>query len=256
MKISLVIITYNEEKYIKGCIESAKDIAEEVIVVDSYSKDRTVQIAKSLGAKVIEREFKGYADQKNFALEQATGDWIISLDADERLSEELKDEIRNRLGKEDYVAYYVPRKNYYMGAHLKCWSPDRIVRIVKKGKARWQGLVHEKMKVDGKTGIMKNPIIHFPFEGLKDQYEKNLKYAYLLAQEKYEKGIKFKAFDLILRPHLNFLKHFILKGCIKEGMRGLIFSLFYFSYTVFKYSFLYELEKGSKKDGKDIRDNT
>ena len=252
MNISLVIITYNEEKYIRGCIESAKDIVQEVIVVDSYSEDKTTRIAASLGARVIKRPFKGYADQKNFAMEMATGEWIISLDADERLSEELKDEIRKRVGKEEYVAYFVPRKNYYLGEHLKCWSPDRIIRIVKKGRAKWTGLVHEKMRPEGKTGVMKNPIIHFPFENLMDQYEKNLKYARLIAQEKYQNGIRFKASYLFLRPILNFLKHFILKGCIKEGIRGLIFSLFYFSYTVFKYSFLYELEKGDKKHGKNI----
>ncbi len=252
MNISLVIITYNEEEYIKECIESARDIVNEVIVVDSYSEDRTVEIAESMGAKVIKRPFKGYADQKNFAIRKAKGEWIISLDADERLSEDLKNEIRERLGKEDYVAYYVPRKNYYLGKPLKCWSPDRIVRIVKKGKAEWKGLVHEKMEVKGKTGTMKSPVIHFPFENLMDQYRKNLKYAELLAQEKFREGRKFRLFDLLLRPYLNFLKHYVLKGCIKEGIRGLIFSLFYFSYTVWKYSFLYELWHTEGENGKDL----
>ncbi len=252
MKISLVVITYNEEKYIKGCIESARDIVDEVVIVDSFSTDRTVEIAESLGARVLKREFKGYADQKNFAIDNANGEWIISLDADERLSLKLKEEIKKRIGKEEYVAYYVPRKNYYMGKPLKCWSPDRIVRIVKKGKARWQGLVHEKMMVEGKTGVMKNPIIHYPFENLQDQYNKNLKYARLLAEEKYKNGVKFKVIDLLLRPFLNFSKHFFLKRCMFEGIRGLIFSLFYFSYTVWKYSFLYELYHTEEEDGKNL----
>ncbi len=252
MDISLAVITYNEEKYIKECIESAKDIAEDIVVVDSFSTDKTVEIARALGARVAQREFKGYADQKNYAMSLAKGEWIISLDADERLSEELKNEIKSRLGKEEYVAYYVPRKNYYLGKPLKCWAPDRIVRITKKGFAEWKGLVHEKMDVKGKVGVMKNPIIHYPFENLKDQYQKNLKYAELMAREKYEKGRKFNIFDLILRPHLNFAKHFILKGCFLEGIRGLIFSLFYFSYTVWKYSFLYELSQTEDKNGKNV----
>ncbi len=164
----------------------------------------------------------------------------------------MKEEIQKRIGNENYVAYFVPRKNYYLGKPLKCWSPDRIVRITKKGKARWHGLVHEKMKVNGKTGTMKYPIIHYPFEGLKDQYNKNLKYARLLALEKYRNGIRFKITDLLIRPFLNFTKHFFLKRCMLEGIRGLIFSLFYFSYTVWKYSFLYELYHKEGKNGKDL----
>ena len=252
MKISLVIITYNEERHIKECIESARDLVNDIVVVDSFSTDKTVEIAKSLGARVIQREFKGYADQKNYAMDLAEGDWIISLDADERLTEAIKNEIRTRLDREEFVAYYVPRRNYYMGKILKCWSPDRIVRIAKKGFAEWRGLVHEKMKVDGKVGVMKNPIIHFPFDNLKDQYNKNLNYARLMAQEKYRKGRKFNILDLVLRPYLNFVKHYFVKGCILEGMRGLIFSLFYLSYTIWKYSFLYELWHTEDKNGKNI----
>lgn len=252
MRISLVIITYNEEKHIAECIKSAKDLVSEIIVVDSFSKDKTVEIARALGASVIQKKFNGYSDQKNYAMSLATGDWIISLDADERLSTELKTEIRERLDKEECVAYYVPRKNYYLGKPLKCWSPDKIVRIVKKGSGKWHGLVHEKMVIKGRIGTMSNPIIHYPFDNLLDQYQKNLKYAELIAQEKYQSGRKFNIFNLILRPYLNFIKHFILKGCILEGIRGLIFSLFYFSYTVWKYSFLYELYHLEDKNGKDL----
>ncbi len=251
-KLSVVIITYNEEKYIQSCISSVKELADEIIVVDSRSNDKTVEIAKSNGAIVHEREFKGYASQKNFAMEVAQGDWILSLDADECASPELVSEIEkiiNANPAED--GFLIPRKNIYLGKWLKCWSPDYIVRLVRKGKGRWNGMVHEKIQVDGMVGKLKHHIIHIPFESLKDQYVKNTNYAWLMAVQHYKKGRKFSAIDVIIRPFLNFLQHFVVKGCWMEGMRGLIFSLFYLKYTIEKYSFLYELHR-RKENGENF----
>jgi len=249
-KLALIIITYNEEKNIERAIKSAQELVDEVIVVDSYSEDRTREIAESLGAKVHLHEWQGYSEQRNYALSLTNAEWVLFLDADEALSPELKEEIKEVMIQKtpDYDGFLIPRKNWYLGGWLKCWSPDRLLRLAKKDKITWDGLVHEKIKLQGPIGKLKKPILHWPFDSLYHQYEKNLRYAELMAKEKYEKRRKFSILDLIIRPKLNFLKHFLLKGCFIEGIRGLIFSLFYFIYTVQKYSILYELwHKRDKK---------
>ncbi|MEO0258146.1 MAG: glycosyltransferase family 2 protein [candidate division WOR-3 bacterium] len=240
--ITTVVLTLNEEKNIERCIRSALSISKEVIVLDSGSKDNTLSIARELGARCEVREFTDYSDQRNFALGLVKTEWVLFLDADEELSEELKREILYHI--EMYGHYYdgflIPRRNWYLGGFLKCWSPDRLLRLFKAKMGTWEGRVHEKVNIRGRVGYLKGAILHYPFRDLYHQYLKNLNYARLLAEEKFDKGKKFNIFDLTFRPILNFLKHYLLKGCFLEGFRGLIFSLFYFVYTVQKYSILYE----------------
>lgn len=248
--ITTVILTLNEEKNIERSIKSAFSISKEVIVLDSGSKDNTLAIARGLGARCEVREFTDYSDQRNFALSLVRTEWVLFLDADEELSEELKKEILDYI--ESFGQYYdgflIPRRNWYLGGFLKCWAPDRLLRLFKAKKGTWVGRVHEKVSIKGKVGCLKNAILHYPFSDLYHQYTKNLKYAKLLAEEKFDRGRKFNIFDLAFRPTLNFLKHYLLKGCFLEGVRGLIFSLFYFVYTIQKYSFLYEKwRQGIKK---------
>jgi len=250
LPLTTVILTLNEEENIARAIKSAMDISQEILVVDSGSVDNTVKVAESLGAKWVVQPFTNYSEQRNFALSLVKTEWVLFLDADEELSDGLKREIVFYLGTEssNYDGFLIPRKNWYLGNFLRCWSPDRLLRLFKTQKGCWVGKVHEKVKVEGKVALMKNPIYHYPFKNLYHQYSKNLRYAQIMAEEKFEKGRKFNIFDLKVRPFLNFLKHFLLKGCIFEGIRGFIFSLFYMQYTIQKYSMLYELwrTRGSK----------
>ncbi len=247
--LTCVILTLNEELNIQRAIDSVKDLAKEVIVVDSGSTDKTVEIAQNSGAKVIFNEFKDYASQRNFALPLVKTEWVLFLDADEIIPKELAEEIRLKIEdpKSEFDGFLIPRKNWYLGNFLKCWKPDFLLRLFKKDKGSWAGKVHEKVKINGKVGKLRNPILHYPFKDLYHQYSKNLKYARFLAEEKFEKGKKATLFDIKIRPFLNFFKHYLLKGCMWEGMRGLIFSLFYFQYTIQKYTLLYELHQNKKK---------
>ncbi|MDI6850430.1 MAG: glycosyltransferase family 2 protein [bacterium] len=241
LDLTCVILTLNEEENIKRAIESVKDLSKKILVIDSGSKDKTVEIAKNLGAECIFKEFVNYAEQRNYALNLVKTEWVLFLDADEVISEELKKEIIKKLKENpDVDGFLIPRKNWYLGNFLKCWSPDRLLRLFRKDKGKWKGEVHEKVEIKGKIGILKNPILHYPFKDLYHQYSKNLRYAKMLGEEKFKKGEKATLFDLTIRPFLNFLKHYLLKGCIFEGKRGLIFSLFYLQYTFQKYSILFE----------------
>uniref|UniRef100_A0A7C2K2M7 Glycosyltransferase family 2 protein n=1 Tax=candidate division WOR-3 bacterium TaxID=2052148 RepID=A0A7C2K2M7_UNCW3 len=241
LDLTCVILTLNEEENIKRAIESVKGLSKRILVIDSGSTDKTVEIAKNLGAECVFKEFVNYAEQRNYALNLVKTQWVLFLDADEVVSEELKKEITNKLKEDtDIDGFLIPRKNWYLGTFLKCWSPDRLLRLFKKDKGIWKGEVHEKVEIKGKVGILKNPILHYPFKDLYHQYSKNLRYAKMLAEEKSKRGEKATLFDLKIRPILNFLKHYLLKGCIFEGKRGLIFSLFYLQYTIQKYSMLSE----------------
>ena len=151
MKISAVLITFNEEKMIEAALASVKDIAAEIIVVDSDSADNTVEIVKKFTNRVFKRKWTNYADQKNFADSKATFPWILSLDADERLSPGLIEEIRDMLDQEpDCAAFSMPRQAYYLGKWIRhCgWYPDRKIRLFKRNKARWEGeYVHEGLGI-------------------------------------------------------------------------------------------------------------
>jgi len=150
MKISAVIIAFNEEDRLTDALISCQDIADEIIVIDSYSTDKTVEIAKKNGAIIIQNEFKNYGDQKNFAMKQASNNWVLNLDADERISEELKSEILNIKKKDikddnDFSAYKIKRKTSYLGRWIKHsgWYPDKKIRLFKKDKSHWEGRIHE-----------------------------------------------------------------------------------------------------------------
>lgn len=251
VRLSGIIITLNEEKNIKDAILSLKEVCDEVIIVDAFSKDNTVNIAKKLGAKVFQREWDNYVNQRNYAIDKANGEWILFIDADERLSSGLIREIKDRIikkGGEGYNGFLIPRKNWYLGSWSKTWYPDRILRIFKKNFGRWVGgFAHEKIEVKGKIGKFKNPLLHYPYKNLFDQYQRNLKYALLMAKTYKEEGKKSNFFNLVLRPFFNFLKFLILKGGIFEGWRGIIYAFSYLAYSIQKYTILWELQNGGDK---------
>jgi glycosyltransferase involved in cell wall biosynthesis len=239
MKITATIITLNEERNIVRAIESLR-CADEILIVDSGSVDRTVELAQNLGARVVEAGWLGYAAQKNLAAEQAAHDWILSLDADEALSEALEAEIWN-LKKTDpeYDAYTMPRLARYLGRWIlhSGWYPDRKVRLYKRGKARWVGdFVHESVVPSCRLGHLKSNILHFTCDSLSEHVKTLDKYTTLAAQELAARNLKPSLAKLIFEPFGTFCKTYILKRGFMDGMEGLVIAYMAAFYTFLKYS--------------------
>ncbi len=251
--LSVAIITYNVEDIIGRCLESVKDIAEEIIVVDSHSTDKTREIAESYGAKVYIEEWKGYSEQKNSALKKCSKEWVLFLDADEVVSEELKRSIVEELKNPQAEGYLINRRTYFMGDFLRyVWQPEWRLRLVKRNaNPRWEGEIHEVLKINGRVKKLKGDILHYTYRSLRHKFSKGIEFAYIDAVSKFKKGKRASYTDILFRPFWNFFKLFFLKKGFLEGKRGLIIALSSFIYTAFKYSFLYELEMKEKK-GKEL----
>jgi len=230
-KLSVVIITKNEEEDIEECIKSAS-FADEVVVVDSGSVDKTVDICKKLKAKVYYHSIDmGLNFNKSYGAQKATGNWIFSLDADERISPALAIEINKILSKEgEIVAYKVPRRNHFIGQWIRAlgWWPDSNIRFYQKGKAKWDKGVHEVMQSKGPIGETRGFIIHYSYKSLHDYFEKFNFFTSTLAGEEWEKGARIKVrnwlWRFFLKPiYIFFRKYFLLSGW-REGSRGLFIS--------------------------------
>jgi glycosyltransferase involved in cell wall biosynthesis len=239
MKITATIITLNEERNIARSIESLR-CADEILIVDSGSVDRTVELAQNLGARVIEANWLGFAAQKNWAAEQASNDWILSLDADEALSEALEAEIWSlkKTGPR-HDAYTMPRLARYLGRWIlhSGWYPDRKVRLYQRGKARWVGeFVHESVVVDGRVGHLDSNILHFTCDSLSEHVKTLDKYTTLAAQEIAARRMNVPLARLIVDPPWTFIKSYVLQRGFLDGLEGLTIAYMAAFYTFLKYS--------------------
>lgn len=224
-KISVVIITKNEAQNISDCLESVK-WADEIIVVDSGSEDETISIAKRFTDKVLINEWKGFADQKSFAMNQASNEWILSIDADERVTEKLKDEILNS-DLNQFDGYRIKRENYFLGKLIRgCgWGNDYQLRLFRKSKTKLTNrLVHEGFEVEGKIGQLKNSMQHFSYRNFSDAITKINHYSTLEAIEKQNRK-KVTAFTIVVTPVVAFLQHFFLRKGFIDGIYGLFVSI-------------------------------
>jgi len=244
--IAVVVITKNEERNIAACLGCLKWV-DEVIVVDAESSDRTVELAKAYMPKVFVRTWPGYGPQKNFAMAQVTADWILIVDADERVSPELQVEIRQIIAlppSDKISAYRVPRRNFYYGRWVK-WGgtyPDYQIRIFRKGTARYNDVrIHENLIVNGKIGTLNGHLDHYTESRLNDHFTKFDLYTTLAAQEKTISRSVVRWSDLAVRPFVTLLKTYLLKQGFRDGIHGLIISVFASMYTFVKYAKLWEL---------------
>ncbi|HJT88979.1 MAG TPA: glycosyltransferase family 2 protein [Bryobacteraceae bacterium] len=239
MKITATIITLDEERNITRAIESLR-CCDEILILDSGSVDRTVELAQKLGARVIEAGWRGYAGQKNWAAEQATHDWILSLDADEALSEALEAEIWNlKKNGPQYDAYTMPRLAQYLGRWIlhSGWYPDRKVRLYHRAKANWVGdFVHESVHVSGRVGYLDANILHFTCDSLSEHLKTLDRYTTLAAQELAARKLSIGWWRLILDPPWTFVKTYFLKLGFLDGLEGLIIAYMAAFYTFLKYS--------------------
>ncbi len=253
LPITVTIITLDEEKNISRCIGSVP-FASEIIVVDSFSKDRTVEVAKALGARVFSEEWKGFGPQKALAVSKASHDWILSLDADEVVSPELQQNIEAQfLSLEPKIGYLLPRKSFYLGRWILKggWYPDYQKRLFNRQFSNWdQAQIHEKVISPGEKK-MTAPLHHFVFKNISHQVQTNNRYSGLMAESLFKKGQKFSFFKLFVKPHSKFLETYLWKRGFRDGLPGFIISISA-AYSVFlKWAKLWELESQNSKKSKD-----
>jgi glycosyltransferase involved in cell wall biosynthesis len=239
MKITATIITLNEERHIARAIESLR-CCDEIVVIDSGSADRTTELAENLGARVIESPWRGYAGQKNWAAERATYDWILSLDADEALSEGLEGELWNlKKNGPKYDAYTMPRLAQYLGRWiLHCgWYPDRKVRLYNRHKARWVGdFVHESVQVRGRLGHLESNLLHFTCDSLSEHLKTMDRYTTLAAEELVARKTRVGWRHMILDPAWTFTKTYFVHRGFLDGIEGLTIAYMAALYTFLKYA--------------------
>ena len=243
-KLSVIIPTYNEALYIKNALLSVK-FADEIIVIDSFSTDETVKIAKDFGCKVVSRKFDNFSNQKNHALQFATGKWVLFIDADERIPFPLKQEILEAMDSEKHTAYKLNFPHFYMNRFLYHHS-DNVTRLVIREKCHFEGSVHEKLVVEGSTGKLKNPVLHFTYKGLMHYISKKDSYAWFQAEQMLKKGKKTTYFHLAFKPFYRFFNSYILRGGFMDGIPGLTVAVIN-AYGVFsRYVKLILLQRGLK----------
>jgi glycosyltransferase involved in cell wall biosynthesis len=227
--LSVCVICFNEEGNIKRCLDSAL-WAHEIIVVDSMSEDKTVEISRRYTDKVFQKPWTGYQAQKEFALSKATSDWVLSLDADEEISEALREEIQTQIRQVNALdGYRIPRRSFYQGRwiHHSGYYPDRQLRLAKRKRARWKGgRVHEKLEVRGTIGDLKNDLLHYPYGGIiSGQIQKIDTFSGLLAEDLYDQGKRFSLIKLLSRPIGKFLEMYLLQRGFLDGLAGFIIAV-------------------------------
>jgi len=256
-KLSIAIITKNEEANIKRCLESIK-WADEIIVVDDYSVDKTAEIARSFTSKVILKKMERFGAQRQFALEEATNEWILALDADQIVTSSLKEEISGEISQQpNFSAYYVPVKNIFFGKWMKHSGlyPDYTLHLFRKDRVRYDNAyVHEKLIVSGKIGYLKNPIIHFANRDIAQYFSRFNLYTSLTARKLYEQGLRLRWYNFfsffIFKPVYYCLKKLLWDNGFLDGFHGFIYSLFNGFTALVYYAKLWERQnRGKFKDG-------
>jgi glycosyltransferase involved in cell wall biosynthesis len=244
-KLSVTIITKNEAAHIGDAIASVS-WADEIVVVDSESSDDTAAIARRHTDRVIVRAWPGYIAQKNYAASVASHDWILSLDADERVTPALAEEIKSRLaGTPDHAAYRMPRVTWHLGQWIRTtdWYPDDQLRLYDRRTAEWTGrYVHEAVTVRGTVGRLSGELQHFAFRDIADHLETIDRYTTYAAQQMHESGRHAHVLQLAFHPPLAFLRNYLLRGGLRDGAAGFVISALNSYYVFLKFAKLWELQ--------------
>ena len=244
MPVTATVITLNESANLRAALESLS-WADEIIVVDSESTDDTAAIARGFTDKVMVRPWPGYIAQKNFAAEHATHDWILSLDADERISPALAEEIRAIVRQRPSAAgYRMPRVTFHLGRWIRStdWYPDYQLRLYDRRRARWAGrYVHESVKADGPVVDLQGEILHYAYRDLAHHFQTMDRYTTLAARQMFEDGRRAGLLDLAMHPPAAFLRNYVLRGGFRDGIPGLIVSAMNARYVGLKFAKLWEL---------------
>lgn len=248
IKLSGVIITYNEEEHLEKCLKSLVDIVDEIVVIDSFSTDKTPEICSAFNVRFIQHEFEGYIEQKNFAISQANFDYILSLDGDEALSETLKESILQVKNNWLFDGYYCNRLNNYCGQWIKHsdWYPDKKLRLFKKDSGHWQGInPHDRytLKANKKAGKLKGDLLHWIYRDYSEHNQKIERFSTIAAQAYFELGKKSSLWKIVYRPIWAFFKAYFLRLGFLDGLNGFIICVQTYNVTFLKYIKLYQLRK-------------
>ncbi len=249
--ISVAIITLNEERNLPACLDSVK-WADEIVVCDSGSTDRTLALAAEYGARTFREAWRGFGGHKNLAVERTSHPWVLVLDADERVTPALQQEIEAILADpaaED--GYLIPRRSYFLGRWIRgCgWYPDETIRLFRRGRGRFgERSVHEAVTVEGRVGRLRAPLEHFTYDSVGAFLQRMDRYSTLAAEELQRAGRRSHPWDLLGRPAWTFLRLFLLQRGWREGWYGLVLSGLYAGYAFSKYAKLWELTRRERHD--------
>jgi glycosyltransferase involved in cell wall biosynthesis len=256
-KLSVTVITRNEAADIGDALASVA-WADEIIVVDSQSTDETTAIARRHTERVVVREWPGYIEQKNYAASLASHDWILSLDADERVTPALASEIKSQLaGTPSADAFRIPRVTFHLGRWIRTtdWYPDYQLRLYDRRAAQWTGkYVHEAVTVSGKTGRLRGELQHYAYRDIADHLETIDRYTTLAARQMQEAGRRAGLAEIAGHPPLAFLRNYLAHGGIRDGAAGFIISAMNAYYVFLKFAKLWELQNQTTKHTKDSKD--
>ena len=248
-KITGIIPTFNEETHIEAAIDSL-DFTDEIIVIDSFSSDKTIALAEAKGVKILQRKFDNFSSQKNYAIKKASHSWIFLLDADERVTPELQKEVLETVNKSSkYTAYWIWRSNFFMKRRIKYsgWQNDKVIRLFKRDKCSYDGkLVHEEIQSTGEIGRLKQVLDHYTYNNFNRFIQKKNLYAELQAKELSNRGIKPTLAHFIFKPAYRFINHYILRRGFLDGIEGFFIATFS-AYAIFaRYVNLWLINKGLK----------
>lgn len=252
LPVSAIVVSFNEEENIGRCLESIK-WCDEIVVVDSFSTDRTLEICRQFTDIVIQRKWTGYRDQKQFAHSQTSKDWVLMLDSDEEVTAALQTEIREALRTDGakYAGYLVPRLVFYLDRWWRRggWYPDYDVRLFRRDVATWGGSdPHEKIIVDGPVRRLRNPLHHFSYRDIDDHIDRINRFTSISSGELRKQGQRWRLSDALLRPAFRFFRCYFLKRGFMEGFAGFHVAVTAAMYVFLKYAKLWELELKEKKE--------
>lgn len=250
IKISAIIPTLNEEIHIADAIKSVS-FADEIIVIDSNSTDKTLEIVEKMNVKIIKRKFDDFSSQKNYAITQATHNWIYILDADERVTADVEKEILEAVkNPKDFVGFYVRRTFYFCGKKINYGGcqRDKVVRLFLKEHCKYEGVVHETIVANGKLGFFKNKIDHFSYKGYDHYISKMNHYGELRAKQYFKTGLKVNLFHILIKPPARFFIHYFIRLGFLDGFPGFIFAKTQAYGVLTRYIKLWLLNKGIKEN--------
>ena len=244
VKISACVMTFNSEDLIEDCLKNIK-WADEIIVVDSFSTDKTVEICRKYTNKVYQRKWPGFKDQSNYTMSLAKYKWILFMDADERLTPELYNEIQSYLNDNSNIwdGFYLPRRTFYLGRWINHgdWYPAYDLRLYKKSKGKWIREPHARIELNGKEKYLKNDMLHYTYRNLSHQIDTIDNYTSMSAAELKKNGAKFILLHLLFRPLFRFIRGYFFKCGFLDGVPGLISALTTSFYVFMKYAKLWEM---------------
>ena len=251
-RLSVTIIAWNEEERLRACLESV-GFADEIVVVDAESTDKTVSLAREFTDKVWVRPWPGFAVQKNFALDQATGEWILSLDADERVTAPLATRIRSIVNDDGPAGgYLIPRRNLFWGAWVRHGGlyPDYQLRLFRRGAGRFaEDAVHESVGVTGPVQTLTEPLLHQSYRDLEDFVRRSNRYSTLAASDWLRRGRGVSVLDLIMKPLGRFLSMYIIRRGFLDGWRGLVLAVLYAEYVFLRMAKAWEARRAPGPHG-------